>query len=120
MQTKIDPSTPRPGRPIPASQPSPEDQAEPGWDPAVVERLINEAYRRGDTPVALCLGRNQARALQAYLARYFSDDAPICLRGFVYAGLKLITLRPKSLLRVETQSTIRTEDFMARIRHHKL
>ena len=72
------------------------------WNPNIVQNLINEAYKLGETPVVLCLGRLEAASLKNYLANYFDDGEVTSLKNQVYAGLKIVELKADSLLRVET------------------
>ncbi len=76
------------------------------WNAHAVQLLINDAQRRGETPVVLCLGRLQASALKAHLSSLFEGGIVTTLRNQVYAGLKIVELKVDSHLRVETLRSI--------------
>ncbi|MEM8953533.1 MAG: hypothetical protein AAGD22_05220 [Verrucomicrobiota bacterium] len=78
---------------------------EPVWDPDTVQRLINRAQRRGQQPAILCVGRQEAQALRAYLAHRFDDD-DVSLSSLVYADLKIVQIQEDSYLDIETLESI--------------
>ena len=87
-------------------QPQTKRSAAPTWDPQAVSNLISQARRQGKKPAVLCVGRNEAAALTAYLTRHFGDGGEVTLKNQVYAGLKIVELREDSLLEVETLESI--------------
>ncbi|MEM9481373.1 MAG: hypothetical protein AAGA58_17115 [Verrucomicrobiota bacterium] len=77
------------------------------WEPRKVNILIEEAHRNDKNPALLCLGRLEAEALERYLAAFDEDSGDgINLRGYHYAGLRIVVLNTESVLRVETLESI--------------
>ncbi|MEM7145980.1 MAG: hypothetical protein AAF591_12655 [Verrucomicrobiota bacterium] len=82
-----------------------QDPIDPIWDPEKVQRLINRAQRKGQQPALLCVGRQEAKALRAYLAHRFDDD-DVSLSSLIYADLKIVQLQEESYLDIETLESI--------------
>ena len=76
------------------------------WNAHAVQLLVNDARRRGKTPVVLCLGRLQSAALKAHLSSLFDGITVTTLKNQVYAGLKVVELKVDSHLRIETLSSL--------------
>jgi hypothetical protein len=86
-------------------EPTETTDRETPWNPETVQRLINRAQRRGQHPAILCLGRNEAKALQTYLAVRFDDDE-VSLSSLVYAELKIVQIQEDNFLDIETLESI--------------
>ncbi|MEM0896559.1 MAG: hypothetical protein AAGJ79_06700 [Verrucomicrobiota bacterium] len=83
------------------------NQSPTSWNSREVHALIEDAHRNGRNPALLCLGRVEAEALERYLTA-FTDESEdrINLRGYHYAGLRIVVLNAESVLRVETLESI--------------